>query len=438
MVASGGTEGIIYLYDVNLQQIYGALIGHTANVCNLSTSNDNHLISCSWDKTIRVWEGTVEIATLSGHEEAVWSSASTSSDNIISGSADRSIIYWKNEKKVCVMTGHSDAVRSVKILGAKWSQFGEIISVGNDGKIKFWNQSTGKCIKTINAHDSYIYDIAVTEKYFATVGEDRVIKIWINKNNELLCHKIIPIPATSIWSVSLTSNDHVICSCSNGNIFVFDIENDFDPTKSSELIDEYYNELKEFKISSETRKTPVTVSSCDNLLEPGKTIGENMFIKNDDKNEISAYQWNGNVWENIGIVTEGNVNSKKTIYKGVPYDYVFDVELESGNALKLPYNIGDDPFNSSAKFLQDNNLSPELQDQVIDFIVNNTNLDSSSIGPKKEMFNPYMDSIPAKKAENSIVFLYRDVNITGIIKKLNEFNAIEEFKVFSQLLIINF
>lgn len=428
MVASGGIDGLIYLYDVNIHQIYGTLIGHNANVCNLSTSSDNHLVSCSWDKSIKIWEGTLEITTLLGHKEAVWSSSSLSSNCIVSGSADKSIIYWENEKKTNIMDGHTDAVRSVKFLKYNWVQFGEIISVGNDGKIKFWSKKSNNCIKTIDAHDSYIYDIDISEKYIATAGEDNVIKIWIDSDGELICHKIIPIPVTSIWSISLTRNNNIICACSNGNIFVFDIEKDDDRKNSSTVVEEYYYQLKKFKINSETSKIPVKISSSEELLESGKTIGENMFIKNSDTNEVLAYQWNGNIWENIGIVTEGNVNAKKTIYKGTSYDYVFDVELESGSSLKLPYNIGDDPYTCSYKFIEDNNLSSELQEQVIDFIVKNTN--TSIIGPAKEIFNPYMDSIPAKKSKNSISYIYSDVNISGIVKKLNDFNEIEEFKVF--------
>jgi len=50
-------------------------------------------------------------------------------------------------------------------------------------------------------------------------------------------------------------------------------------------------------------------------------------------------------WSKIGdIVTDqdktGVAPNNKTLYEGVEYDYVFNIDIDDGVVLKLPYNKG--------------------------------------------------------------------------------------------------
>lgn len=55
------------------------------------------------------------------------------------------------------------------------------------------------------------------------------------------------------------------------------------------------------------------------------------------------------------------------------YDYVFNVDIQDGvPALKLPFNITEDPWFAAQKFLEKNELSQLFLDQVAKFIVDNT------------------------------------------------------------------
>lgn len=83
-VTSGGTEGIVYVWDVTRNKLLGTLIGHTSNICFLRLS-DNVIYSCSWDKTIRVWQGLHCLQVLTGHDEAVWSCCPLSDGYLLSG-----------------------------------------------------------------------------------------------------------------------------------------------------------------------------------------------------------------------------------------------------------------------------------------------------------------------------------------------------------------
>jgi phospholipase A-2-activating protein len=76
----------------------------------------------------------------------------------------------------------------------------------------------------------------------------------------------------------------------------------------------------------------------------------------------------------VGTVVsgEGSSTSKKT-YNGKEYDYVFDIDIEDGKpALKLPYNLSENPWDAARRFLEQNELPFEYYEQVANWITDNT------------------------------------------------------------------
>lgn len=67
-------------------------------------------------------------------------------------------------------------------------------------------------------------------------------------------------------------------------------------------------------------------------------------------------------------------SGKKVEYQGKEYDYVFDVDIEDGKpALKLPYNLSQNPYEAATKFIENNEGVPMTYlDQVANFIITNT------------------------------------------------------------------
>lgn len=75
MVASAGTDRIIYVWDLTDGRLAYALVGHEDNVCWLDRReyNNSLLISASWDASVRVWAGSECLFKLeSVHTAAVW------------------------------------------------------------------------------------------------------------------------------------------------------------------------------------------------------------------------------------------------------------------------------------------------------------------------------------------------------------------------------
>lgn len=60
-------------------------------------------------------------------------------------------------------------------------------------------------------------------------------------------------------------------------------------------------------------------------------------------------------------------------HEGKDYDFVFDVDIKDGEPpLKLPYNIGQNPYDIANRFIANNELPMTYLDQVANFITTNT------------------------------------------------------------------
>ncbi|EAY19466.1 beta-transducin, putative [Trichomonas vaginalis G3] len=96
--ASGGEDGqvIIYTNDGGLTQLR-AFKGHTSDVVMLEFSNDNFLLSCSLDSTVRLWHPTAEKElAIFQHEDAVTavSFLPTDSSIILAATLGNTVFVW--------------------------------------------------------------------------------------------------------------------------------------------------------------------------------------------------------------------------------------------------------------------------------------------------------------------------------------------------------
>ncbi|MFN6516637.1 MAG: protein kinase domain-containing protein [Nostoc sp. CreGUA01] len=99
ILATGGDDKTIKLWDVNTGQLISTLSGHSWSVVSVAfTADGKTLISASWDKTVKLWRVSTaqEIVTLSGHTDSVSAIAvSQVAQLIASGSKDKTIKLWQ-------------------------------------------------------------------------------------------------------------------------------------------------------------------------------------------------------------------------------------------------------------------------------------------------------------------------------------------------------
>lgn len=154
-------------YDLEIRNIItwkspSTLAGHSGAINSVALSHDgSHAVSCSYDKTIRIWDlssGYCQL-TMRGHSKEVLSTAISPDDKfIISGSADKTIRIWESDTGDCINTlrGHKDEVNSVAI-----SPDGILIASSGyaDHTVRLWDTQTGQCLHIITIKDGDILGI---------------------------------------------------------------------------------------------------------------------------------------------------------------------------------------------------------------------------------------------------------------------------------------
>lgn len=172
------------------------LKGHSWSVLSLIQLNNGKLVSSSSDQTIKFWDfnfNKSEITTknhlnlnnfflrksIKAHSDSVNNLLQLKNGNLISCSKDKTIKIWdisnlNDIKELYTLKGHHNSVNKIIELQDK----SQIISCSFDGKIIFWdlNMKNDKII--IKGHTKYIYDIILINKNEFASSSFEEIKIW--------------------------------------------------------------------------------------------------------------------------------------------------------------------------------------------------------------------------------------------------------------------
>ncbi|CAI4563403.1 BAK_1a_G0031000.mRNA.1.CDS.1 [Saccharomyces cerevisiae] len=411
------------------------LIGHQGNVCSLSFQ-DGVVISGSWDKTAKVWKEGSLVYNLQAHNASVWDAkvVSFSENKFLTASADKTIKLWQNDKVIKTFSGiHNDVVRHLAVVDD-----GHFISCSNDGLIKLVDMHTGDVLRTYEGHESFVYCIKLLPNGdIVSCGEDRTVRIWSKENGSL--KQVITLPAISIWSVDCMSNGDIIVGSSDNLVRIFSQEKS--RWASEDEINELSTQVEKSTISSKTIEFDESkLSPYEILQSPGRKEGQIVVVKS-PQGTIEAHQFSNCSWKKVGDVVGAGAtgNDKKIEFEGKTYDYVFDVDIEDGKPpLKLPINVSDNPYTAADDFLARYELPMSYRDQVVQFILKNTNgisLDqpndnasSSAVSPSK---TSVMKVLPVK--QYLIMENYNPDTIFNGIVKINSNEKTFDDEILAQI-----
>ena len=220
----GYDNGLIKIWrneDYEVEKVY---TGHSNQIRKIIKQDDNTIISCSDDATIKAWvldSYEADCAySLTGHEDKINDILLLDlydNNSLISVSDDRSMRLWNLEMKECVnaiktediqtslgrlrngkfMVGGEDG--SINIFNIEGLEFifsinahtepiellyespftGDIISGGQDNLVKIFKVDDGNCIKILEGHKNTILNvIQLDENNILTASVDKTIKIW--------------------------------------------------------------------------------------------------------------------------------------------------------------------------------------------------------------------------------------------------------------------
>ncbi|TIA20014.1 PFU-domain-containing protein [Aureobasidium pullulans] len=356
------------------------LIGHANNVCSLDASPDGDtLVSGGWDTQARVWsiskgECTAE---LKGHDAAVWAVMVYDDSTIITGCADKTIrIFSLGGKLLQTIPGLPDVVRALCRLPSGHPSGAAFASAGNDQVIRLWTLD-GVEVAQLHGHTSFIYALAVLSNGdLVSSGEDRTVRVW--KGTE--CIQTITHPAISVWAVAVCpETDDIITGASDKMIRIF--SRDSSRYADAEALRAFDESVSSSSIPQQTASEGQQINK-EQLPGPdflqqksGTKEGQVQMIREED-GSVTAHTWSSAAqqWINVGTVVDAAASSgRKVTHEGKDYDFVFDVDIKDGEPpLKLPYNIGQNPYDVASRFIANNELPMTYLDQVANFITTNT------------------------------------------------------------------
>lgn len=117
--ASASNDGIIRLWKLDGSQI-GELHGHENYIYSLISLSDGRLVSSGEDRTVRIWQGTECVQTITHPAISVWGvAACAQTGDLVSGASDRKVrVFTKAQERYAapeVLKAFDDAVRSSSI-----------------------------------------------------------------------------------------------------------------------------------------------------------------------------------------------------------------------------------------------------------------------------------------------------------------------------------
>lgn len=368
----GLMDGSIYYLHLNGDLIH-IFQGQTTNVCSLDTFA-GHLVSGHWGGICIVWDLQTfkELKSLPDHVHAVTVRFLPTGD-LVTGSQNGILTLWRKDtfEKVTFVEGHTDIIRDIQV------DSGNIFTCSNDCHVSAWTYQLLK-VSSLKVHSSFVYSLSSKRlpNGWALVfsgGED--FKVKISQNGVEV--GLISYP-TTIWKVIASeSSNEVIVLGEDGYMRIF-------TTNPSEVTDhEKHNEfvqsaeiagLKNPELSEQDLSKFPKIEQLD--LTKGKKEGEIKVFINKGKGE--AYVWQEGKWVYVGEMVGANATMGERVYEGDKffpqgnYDFIFDVQDDSGTPRLLPYNKSDNVLIATEKFLAREKLSVSFKEQIMHFIIKNS------------------------------------------------------------------
>ena len=203
-VASGSHDCSIRVWKIEKDSftcmftIQQAHSQYVHSLCVYPANGD--LISCSFDKTIKLWrksnEGNEEtvfeapplecVKTLRGHKGPVYSVYALKDGRIASAGHDHTIKVWNvdvaeaEDMSTCTLEGHSHYCWGVTQL----PNSGNLASASFDKTVRIWEleDNSGKCISVLEGHEHYVNSVI---PFAGEDGSEGVISACWDKNVKL-------------------------------------------------------------------------------------------------------------------------------------------------------------------------------------------------------------------------------------------------------------
>jgi hypothetical protein len=247
-----GIDRQILLWQVDNRRQIAAFEGHSAWVRCLEFSPDGLLLaSGGTDNTIRLWnlETGQCLKTLYGHSGGIQSlafgydsieaepspEAGQNHDLLLaSGSTDQTIRLWDVQTLQCLRTLSIQASKTDEPLpdDPQASVVGNrilsvmflpdqqtLISTSDDQTIRFWDITSGKCLRTLETHVNWMLSTAISPdgKVLVTGSDHQTVKFWEVQSGQ--CFGTLTDYDATVWSVDFSPDGNLLATGSDDKMW---------------------------------------------------------------------------------------------------------------------------------------------------------------------------------------------------------------------------
>ena len=378
-VVSGGRDKRVLVWNTSTGQSVNDFEGHSLDVTAVCVLSNGQIVSGAMDKTIRVWDTTTNkcLRVIQAHESSVLALLALPTGGFLSGSADKTIKKWSDDtndtsgKPPAVYTGHVDTVRGLGLMPGVG-----FLSASHDCTARLWTFG-GEQVAVFAGHTALVYSVAAMSNGKVVTGsEDNSMKIWNPTDGSCVQTIMHPGCVWSVQSFNFPECSDIVTCCADSVVRVWTDVDDKKNAAAQKSLEDSLLAQQEAKAQADlaSQQSKIKSEPASALLTNGTSDGQTKVIK-ENSGGIAAYAWSAATmsWERLGEVTGvGEGGGGKKSYQGKDYDFVFDVDIQEGApTLKLPFNIGDNPYTSAELFLENNARDPGYREQVVNFIVQN-------------------------------------------------------------------
>ncbi|KAJ4991978.1 f-box wd-40 repeat-containing protein [Stagonosporopsis vannaccii] len=177
LVVSGGSDCRVILWRFSTGQMIKEIEkAHTESVLNLRF-DDRYLVTCSKDKSIKVWNRREMLPTDDTYPSSTTKGAARFPEYIINmqGLVETQNLHFtplRPYNLIMTLEGHGAAVNAIQILD------GQIVSASGDRSVKVWDVRTGACIRTFQGHSKGIACVQFDGRRIVSGSSDETVRIF--------------------------------------------------------------------------------------------------------------------------------------------------------------------------------------------------------------------------------------------------------------------
>uniref|UniRef100_A0A2R5LMQ6 U3 small nucleolar RNA-associated protein 15 homolog n=1 Tax=Ornithodoros turicata TaxID=34597 RepID=A0A2R5LMQ6_9ACAR len=210
LIAAGGEDGIVKLFDVKSKSLLRQFVGHRGPTqrCNF-TPKGTQIVSFSDDSTVSLWDipGQTRLLTIDAHDDYVRCGAvcKANPDIVLSGSYDHHAkIFDIRTSEAVVNVDHEAPVDSVLM----FPNGGVFLTAGGNS-IRVWDIVAGKLLAQIAQHHKTVTCLKLASKgqRLLSGSLDRHVKIYDVSNYQVVHTLDFPSP---ILSMDISPQDKVL------------------------------------------------------------------------------------------------------------------------------------------------------------------------------------------------------------------------------------